>query len=133
MKTMTIGKTARKAEVGVETIRFYERCGLIDQPPRPIGNGYRDYPEETVHRIRFIRKAQEIGFSLREINELLSLCIDPDADCADVRERARSKIKEVKRKIAGLTAMKTALEALVSACPGKGALGECSILEALAA
>ncbi len=85
MKTMTISNAARQAEVGIETIRFYERRGLIEQPPTPVGSGFRVYPEETVQRIRFIRQAQEIGFSLREIDELLSLRADPAADSSDVR------------------------------------------------
>jgi len=85
---LTIGKVAKIADVGVETIRFYERKGLINQPLKPLSGGYRIYPDEAVQRIRFIRQAQEIGFSLREIEELVSLRADPSAVCADVRERA---------------------------------------------
>ncbi len=77
MTELTISKAAKNAGVGVETIRFYERKGLIEQPPKPLDNGFRVYPEETVQRVRFIRQAQEIGFSLREIEELLSLRADP--------------------------------------------------------
>ena len=73
MRPMTIGRLADAAGVGVETVRFYERRGLIQQPPKPNGTGFRVYPEETEHRIRFIRQGQELGFSLREIQELLSL------------------------------------------------------------
>ncbi len=131
MKTMTIGHAARAAGVGVETIRFYERRGLIKQPPKPVGSGFRVYPEETVQRIRFIREAQEIGFSLREIDELLSLRADPAADSSDVRERAIDKRNEVEQKIAHLERIHAALEELISACPGKGALRQCSIMEAL--
>ena len=87
MKAVTISKAAKNAGVGVETIRFYERKGLIEQPPKPFGPGFREYPEEVVRRIRFIRQAQDIGFSLREIAELLSLRADPSADCSDVREQ----------------------------------------------
>lgn len=86
---------------------------------------------ETVDRIRFIRQAQEIGFSLREIKELLSLRVDPKVDCAEVREHTQSKLDEVNRKIDSLTLMKTALEELVRTCPGEGSLGQCSIMEAL--
>ncbi len=131
MKTMTISHAAREAGVGVETIRFYERRGLIKQPPKPVGFGFRVYPEETVQRIRFIREAQEIGFSLREIDELLSLRADPAADSSDVRERAIDKRNEVEKKIAHLERIHAALEELISACPGKGALRQCSIMEAL--
>ncbi len=131
MQTMTISHAARQAEVGSETIRFYERRGLIEQPPKPVGAGFRVYPEETVQRIRFIRQAQEIGFSLREIDELLSLRADPAADSSDVRERAIDKRNEVEQKIAHLRQIHAALEELISACPGKGALRQCSIMEAL--
>ena len=132
MKGMTIGRAARKAEVGVETIRFYQRRGLIHQPAKPDGTGFRHYPEETVQRIRFIRQAQDIGFSLREIDELLSLRADPSADCSDVRERAMVKLEDVTRKITHLEEIHAALEELIAACPGRGALRACSILEALA-
>ncbi len=133
MNTITIGKAARHAGVGVETIRFYERRGLIEQPPKPAGSGFRVYPEETIQRIRFVRHAQEIGFSLREIGELLSLRARPTADSSDVRERAIAKRKEVERKIAHLKRIHAALEELISACPGTGALRHCSIMGTLAA
>ena len=131
MKAMTISKAASKAGVGVETIRFYERRGLIQKPRKPEGNGFRVYPEETVQRTRFIRQAQEIGFKLREIDELLSLQSDPSADCADVRDRATVKLEEVNRKIVQLENMRSALEELITACPASGALRACSILQAL--
>tara|TARA_R110000868_G_scaffold189300_1_gene432203 strand:+ start:7030 stop:7488 length:459 start_codon:yes stop_codon:yes gene_type:complete len=131
MTTMTISRAAGKAGVGVETIRFYERKGLIEQPRKPQDAGFRVYPEETVHRIRFIRQAQELGFSLKEIDELLSLRADPGADSADVRARAIAKRDEVEQKIAHLQDIQLALDELISACPGKGALHECSIMETL--
>ena len=83
---MTISKAARAAGVGVETIRFYERKGLINQPLKPVDAGFRVYAEETVQRVRFIRQAQQIGFTLREIDELLALRADPSTDSSDVRE-----------------------------------------------
>ncbi|MCA3795129.1 MAG: MerR family transcriptional regulator, partial [Burkholderia sp.] len=92
MQALTISKAAQEAGVGVETIRFYERRGLIEQPEKPGYAGYRHYSAETVRRIRFIRKAQQIGFSLREIQDLLWLRADPAADCSDVRQKAASKI-----------------------------------------
>jgi Hg(II)-responsive transcriptional regulator len=131
MNRMTIGRAAREAGVGVETIRFYERKGLIAQPAKPKDSGFRDYPRETVQRIHFIKQAQEIGFSLREIEELLSLRTDPAADCSDVRHRATAKLTEVERKIAQLEQIHGALKELIAACPGSGALRACSILEAL--
>ena len=128
---MTIGKAARNAGVGVETIRFYQRKGLIAQPPKPRSSGFRSYPRETIERIRFIRQAQELGFSLREVNELLSLQAHPSADCTDVREQARAKLDEVNQKVAHLQNIAAALRDLIAACPGKGALRECSILTTL--
>lgn len=130
MTTVTIGTAARAAGVSVETIRFYERRGLVAQPRKPE-EGYREYSPETVSRIRFIRRAQEIGFSLREIDELLALRADPDADCSDVREKARIKLEAVNHKIAGLERVRAALNEVIAACPGRGALRACSILEAL--
>lgn len=128
---MRIGELAKMAGVGVETIRFYERKGLVAQPSRPAAGGFRSYPEETVARLRFIRQAQDIGFSLRETRELLSLQLDPSADCGEVRGHAQAKLDEVKRKITSLECIKQALEELIEACPGEGALRECSILAAL--
>src|SRR3546814_10222534 len=98
---ITIGKAAEAAGVNVETIRFYERRGLIAQPRKPGGQGYRQYPPEIVARIRFIRKGQGLGFSLREIEDLLSLETNLRADCGDVRARAMAKIEDVNRKLVG--------------------------------
>ncbi|MCH7500501.1 MAG: MerR family DNA-binding protein [Nitrospinae bacterium] len=133
MKTMTISKIAKAAGVGIETVRFYERKGLINQPPKPSIGGYRVYPAETGERIRFIRQAQELGFSLREIEDLLSLRMDPKTDCADVRERAQVKLDEITQKIAAMKGIQTALEKLIAACPGQGALQVCSIIDAIEA
>ncbi|MEL0108330.1 MAG: MerR family DNA-binding protein [Rhodospirillaceae bacterium] len=127
---ITIGTVAREADVGVETVRFYERKGLIKRPRRPSNGGFRAYPTDVIERIRFIRQAQELGFSLREIEELLSLQADPATDCADVRERAQTKRDEVKIKIAQLRKIQKALDTLIAACPGKGPTRSCSILEA---
>ena len=128
---MRIGDIAKEAGVGVETIRFYEQKGLIAQPPKPRTGGYRDYPAQSVHRIRFIRRAQQLGFSLGEIVELLELEAGPDAGCADVRRRAETKRAEVLAKIDNLDKIKGVLEALIDACPGKGPARKCSILEAI--
>lgn len=131
MQTMTIGKTARKAGVGVETIRFYERQGLVQQPPKPEGGGYRHYSEEDIGRVRFIRQAQALGFSLREIADLLSLRADPTTDAGDVLDRATAKLADVERKIAQLERFRSALKTVIATCPGQGALKSCSILEAI--
>jgi len=130
MPNTTISKAAQQAGVNIETIRFYERKRLIDQPPRPL-QGYRLYPAATVERIRFIRQAQELGFSLAEISELLSLRADPAKDCSHVRNRARQKRDEVDKKIKVLQSIRQSLQGLIEACPGSGALKTCSILDSL--
>lgn len=131
MEGSTIGEVANAAGVGVETIRFYERRGLIEQPPKPAHGGFRRYPEKAAQLIQFIRRAQNVGFSLREIGLLLELRTDPASDCTDVRAQAVAKRDEVNRKIAGLEAIRDGLEQLISACPGSGPARACSILEAL--
>src|SRR4051794_20842590 len=132
MKTgLTISNAARAAGVGVETIRFYERQQLIKQPPEPAGAGVRLYSNNTVRRIRFIKEAQELGFSLREAYELLALGADPLADCAEVRVLASAKLADVRQKISRLREIDAALERLIAACPGCGDLEACSIMDAL--
>jgi MerR family mercuric resistance operon transcriptional regulator len=130
MRVLTIGKAARAAGVGVETIRFYERQKLIERPLKPH-SGIRHYPAEVVSRIRFIKTGQQLGFTLREIHELLALRADPDADCSDLRKQATAKLEDVRHKIEQLQQIAVALEALITACPGRGHLQVCSILDAL--
>lgn len=130
MAALTIGELARRAGVGVETVRFYERQGLVPPPPR-TGSGYRQYPEDTVARLRFIQRAKELGFSLREIDELISLRVVPDASCAEVRAHAEAKIADIDARLHDLARMRASLARLVDAC-GAGANGSpCPILEAL--
>jgi MerR family mercuric resistance operon transcriptional regulator len=128
---MRIGEIAKQSLVGVETVRFYEQKGLIAQPPRSTAGGYRDYPADAVRRVRFIRSAQQLGFSLAEIAELLDLATVSGGQCADVRQRAAVKRKEVQAKIADLRNIIKALDALIDACPGEGPARTCSILEAI--
>ena len=130
MSTMTIGKLATKAGVGVETIRFYERRGLIPEPPRR-NSGYREYTEEMVSRINFIRRAKELGFTLKEIEDLLTLRVDPLTTCGDVKRRAEAKIRDIEEKTQMLERMKGALERLAAQCRGRGPVSECPILDAL--
>jgi MerR family mercuric resistance operon transcriptional regulator len=132
MRAVTIGEAARQAGVGVETIRFYERRGLVEQPRKPQGSGFRSYAPEQIERIKFIRQAQQLGFSLREIQEILSLRADPKADCSMIRTQAVAKLDEVRRKIHQLHQIGSALEALIAVCPGRGSLEACSILDMLA-
>ncbi len=130
MENLTIGQLARRARVNVETIRYYERRGLIPEPPRSE-SGYRQYPDDTIARILFIKRAQELGFSLKEILELLTLRVDPETTCRDVRRRAEDKIADIEEKIEKLQSMKHALKKLKDRCKGKGPTSECPILEAL--
>lgn len=127
---LTIGKLASAAGIGVEAIRFYEREGLLPQPPRSR-SGYRQYPPDAVARVLFIRRAKELGFTLKEVIELLELRVAPDKSCADVRDLAKAKIADVEDKLADLARIKGALERLARTCRGKGPTSACPILEAL--
>ena len=129
-KGLTIGQVARRAGFGIETVRFYERNGLIEEPPRRI-SGYRQYPESVISRLRFIKRAKELGFSLREIKELLSLRVDPTTTCSDIRERAEAKIADIEGKVQSLERMKEVLTGLTTSCSGVGPVSECPIVEAL--
>jgi MerR family transcriptional regulator, copper efflux regulator len=130
MNGLTIGELAERAKVHVETLRYYERRGLIESPPRSLSN-YRLYPKEAVHRVRFIKRAKELGFSLKDIKEVLLLRAAPEAECTEIRAYAEAKIKDIDEKIHSLMAMKSALSTLVAACSGQGPLTECPILESL--
>ncbi len=130
--TLTTGRLAKRTGVGIETIRYYERMGLLPAPARS-GSGYRRFPADAVDRLRFIRQAKGLGFSLQEIQDLLSLRIDPEASCAEVRRRAEAKIGEIRKRVRGLQRMSAALERLAEACEGRGPTFACPILEALEA
>ena len=130
MSGFTIGKAAKQAGVGVETVRFYERRGLIEQPPRR-DNGYRQYPEETVVRIRFIKQAKKLGFTLREINELLTPRDEPGAACSDLRQRAEIKLMDINRRIEELARMRDVLNSLINSCSQEKSIGECPILNVI--
>jgi Cu(I)-responsive transcriptional regulator len=130
MQTYTIGSVARCAGVGVETVRFYEKQGLITQPLRGT-SGYRQYPEETISRLRFIQRAKALGFSLREIRELLSLRVDPTMRSGEVKVRAQAKIANIEEKIRTLVRMKETLVRLTDACDGCASVRACPILDAL--
>ena len=127
---MTIGQVAREAGVGVETIRFYERRGLLSRPPRPL-SGFRDYPQDTVARIAFIRRAKELGFQLREIKDLLSLRVRAGENCGAVKHRAETKRCEIESKISDLKRMQRTLGRLVEACEHRASTEECPMLGVL--
>ena len=130
MKPLMIGQVARSAGVGVETVRFYERQGLIDEPARRA-SGYRQYDEAIIARLGFIRRAKELGFTLQEIKDLLSLRLDPAASRADVKRRADAKIADIDQRIRSLRRMRKALAKLNATCSGHGTTNDCPILEAL--
>ena len=130
MERLTRGELARQGGVNIETIRYYERQGLLPKPSRSP-SGYRLFSPEDVRRLRFIRRAQELGFSLKEIKELLALRIDPRGTSRDVRRRAEAKIADIEGKIESLRAMKKSLARLTAACSGEGSVGDCPILESL--
>ena len=130
MVHLKTGELAKRAGVNVETLRFYERKGLLPEPPRRE-SGYREYPEESVTRIRFIKRAQELGFSLDEIRELLALRVKPDTPCAEIKNRAEKKIADIKQKITDLRVIERALNKLTTNCTGRGPLSHCPILENL--
>ena len=98
MTQLTVGKLAKAGGIGVETVRYYEKRCLLPEPER-LPSGYRVYSEETINRVRFIKRAQELGFTLEEISELLALTDNLGADCADIRDRAQDKITEIKGKM----------------------------------
>src|SRR5215831_11974851 len=130
MDILSIGQVARRAEVGVETVRFYEREGLLEEPPRRA-SGYRQYSEQVVKRLHFIKRAQQLGNSLKEMSELLLLRVDAQTSCDEVRQRTEAKLAEVERKILELHRMRQALLQVASLCTGQGPTGRCPMLEAL--
>lgn len=129
-QSLTISRLAREAGVGIDTVRYYERAGLLPEPPRRA-SGYRDFPAATVQRLNFIRRAKALGFSLEEIRELLQLSADRGRGVAGVKASAEAKLRLVDERIAELQRMRDGLSELVRACPGHGELQACPILNAL--
>ena len=130
MKGLKVGEVAKQAGVNLQTIHYYERRGLLPRPPRTESN-YRAYPGDAVLRVRFIKRAQDLGFTLKEIKELLSLRAAPRTRCSDVRHRAEAKVQDIDDKVRTLQAMRKALTKLIGECSGKGPVTQCPILEAL--
>jgi len=130
MSCLRTGELARLAGVNVETLRFYERQGLLPPPPRRASD-YREYPPEAAGLVRFIKRAQLLGFSLRQIKELLALREVPRASCGDVMVLAQNKIEEIDAKISDLRAMRSALAGLLKGCSGTAPIAECPIIESL--
>ena len=128
METIGIGKLATRAGVSIDTVRYYERSGLLS-PQARLPSGYRRYAEMQVSRLRFIRRAQELGFSLKDIRELLG--ISSQRDVARVKRAAEKKLLEVEDRMKALRRVRDALANLVATCPGHGRAADCPILKAL--
>lgn len=127
---MKIGELARRAEVGIDTLRYYEREGLLP-PPRRLASGYRSYDKDDVARLHFIRRAKALGFTLAEIRDLLALSGRREDDMAGMKAAAADKLVDVETKLAELERIREGLQALLASCPGHGALAQCPILHAL--
>lgn len=130
MQTFTIGEVAKRARVGVDTVRYYERNDLLPPAPRRM-SGYREYGDDDVRKLRFIRRAKELGFALTEIRELLALSTDRERGVRGVKARAQAHLDDVQARIRRLQQVKRGLKRLVDACPGHGPLAACPILAAL--
>ncbi len=132
MQPMRIGELARHSNTSTETLRFYESEGLLPQPKR-LPNGYRDYPQETLQRIHFIQQAKAVGFTLREIQDLLSIQVEKDQHtCEEVKNLTRAKLDEIDQKLSQLTRIREALQLIhVRCCGGSESAAQCSILSAL--
>lgn len=126
-KTFTIGQVAKQSGVGIETIRFYEREGVIPKPSR-TASGYRQYGGDIVKRLHFIRRAQELGFSLKEIAQLIALRVTPKSNCSEVKKRALAKLEDINRKIADLQRMQEMLNEVTAACVASRPIEDCPIL-----
>lgn len=124
---LTIGHLARAAGVNVETVRYYQRLALIQEPPKPL-EGYRYYPSEAIDRLKFIKRAQQLGFSLKEIAELLEL---GDGNCADVRTRAEEKRAQINQQISDLKNLRETLDTLIRSCETDKNPAHCPIVENL--
>ena len=128
MESMGIGTLAKRAGVGIDTVRYYERSGLLT-PSQRLASGYRRYTPLELARLRFIRRAQALGFTLNEVRELLAL--SAKRDVARVKRSAQVKLEDVDKKIAALQKIREGLATLVAACPGHGRAADCPILQAL--
>jgi len=127
---LSIGTVAKRVGVTIDTIRYYEREGLLPAPVRRA-SGYRSYAEGTLVQLRFIRRAKDLGFTLEEIRELLALSTDRERGVKTVKQRAEARLGEVEQRIRELQRMRRGLKQLIDACPGHGALEHCPILRAL--
>ena len=130
MSIYSIGQVAKRSGISVETIRYYEKEGLLEEPERKE-SGYRQYKGDAIARLSFIQQAKELGFSLREIGELLSIKSDKTTLCDDVKQLAQEKLDNIENKIRMLQRMKKSLKKLIDICPGQAPINDCPILDAL--
>lgn len=130
MDSLSISQLAQMSGVNIQTIRYYERQGLL-APAARTESGYRIFAADTARRIHFIKRAQKLGFTLNEIRELLSLRMDGGSTCSDVRTRAQTKLADIDLKVRHLEAMRTSLARLIKSCRGTGPTEDCPILECL--
>jgi MerR family mercuric resistance operon transcriptional regulator len=128
--TYKIGEVASRANVNKETVRYYEKRELIPEPDRRR-SGYRIFTQRHINQIRFIKRAQELGFTLSEIKELLELRVDEDTTCSEIKSEAQEKYQDVVEKIEDLQQIKGTLLELIDSCGGEGTKGDCPILGAL--
>lgn len=128
---MKIGELAQRSGVGIDTVRYYEREGLLPRAQR-LASGYRVYADDDVLRLRFVRRAKALGFTLPEIRELLALSGHREHDMAGMKSAALAKLADVEARLAELARIRDGLQRLVASCPGHGALAQCPILHALA-
>lgn len=127
MPVMRIGAIAKQLGIGVETIRFYERQGLLQEPERQ-SSGYRQFDESAVARLNFIIRSKKLGFTLSEIKELLALWFEPATKCCDVRNKAEQKICDIEERVQALQTMKRSLKRLIEQCKKRGTVEECPLL-----
>ena len=129
---MRIGELSARSGIPIETIRYYERIGLLP-PPNRTASGYRQYDETALKQLRFIKRAQELGFTLREIKDLLTLKYQQNTaiTCQTIQNRALEKLQDIEAKIADLVRMRTIILKLIEHCPSDSPVDECPILEAL--
>lgn len=127
---MRIGAVARECGVSIDTIRYYEREGLLP-PPRRRASGYREYDHAAIRQLRFIRSAKHLGFSLDDIRELLTLTSDREHGVKGVKQRAQARLRAIDERMEQLGRMREGLRTLIEDCPGHGALEECPILRTL--
>jgi Hg(II)-responsive transcriptional regulator len=127
---MKIGELSKQSGAGIETIRFYERNGLLAKPDRSP-SGYRHYDASVVARLQFIRRAKDLGFTLAEIKEILALWFDANTRCEHVRQRAEQKIADIEDKVRSLHKMKRSLKKVISECESQDSVDDCPLMKGI--